>query len=100
MPDGRRKPVWEPRNESQTNVSQFIHHLNQKHNMSLQTYDDLHRWSVASDSLQDFWRDAYDWLQLAPSRTKNTSSMLETTVRIPFSITGRRLEVKDESIFC
>lgn len=85
MSNSRKKPVWEPRNESQTNVSQFIHHLNKKHDLDLQTYDDLHQWSVASDTLQDFWQDAYDWLQLAPSRTKNIGPMLETTVSFPFS---------------
>ncbi|KAI9745063.1 MAG: hypothetical protein M1818_001341 [Claussenomyces sp. TS43310] len=72
-----KKPLWEPADVSETNVAKFIAHVNKRHNLQLQTYHDLHRWSVAGDSLQDFWGDAYSFLELAPPNTQRIGSMLE-----------------------
>jgi acetoacetyl-CoA synthetase len=72
----KQKALWEPQDSHLTNVAKFIRHVNEKHNLQLQTYEDLHRWSVAADSLQSFWRDAYLFLELAPPHTERVGNML------------------------
>ncbi|KAM0187492.1 hypothetical protein ACHAPI_011127 [Fusarium lateritium] len=61
-----KRPVWTPRAPHETNISQFMCYINEKHGLSLKSYHDLHHWSVQPASLQEFWRDAYIWLGLAP----------------------------------
>jgi len=89
----QKTPVWEPRNVQQTNVHQFIRYVNEKHQLHLRTYEDLHQWSVASTSLQDFWRDAYDWLQLAPPGAKGTGRVLEGSVSLTRSTAHIAIDV-------
>lgn len=79
-----KKPIWEPHHVSETNPAKFINYVNKKHGLQLRTYEDLHRWSVAAESLQDFWQDAYEWLQIAPRGAKPTGSMLESRVSPSF----------------
>ncbi|KAH7142126.1 acetoacetyl-synthase [Dactylonectria macrodidyma] len=62
----QKRPIWEPRDVSQTNVAKFMAYVNGKHGLHLQTYHDLHRWSVGEETFQVFWKDAYRWLQIAP----------------------------------
>ncbi|KAJ9144947.1 Acetoacetyl-synthase [Pleurostoma richardsiae] len=86
MGDGeKKKPVWEPRNSGETNVAKFIEHINRKHNLRIRTYDELHRWSVDTATLQDYWREAYTWLGLAPPGSREVGRMLESedTVSVP-----------------
>ncbi|KAJ4248453.1 hypothetical protein NW762_012790 [Fusarium torreyae] len=60
-----KKPVWVPRDTEETNVAKFIDRVNHIHNLNLKTYHDLHSWSVNSTRI--FWREVYDFLQLAPA---------------------------------
>jgi hypothetical protein len=76
----KKKALWEPHDSHLTNVAKFIRHVNKKHNLQIQAYEDLHRWSVAADSLQSFWRDAYLFLELAPPHTERVGNMLEDEV--------------------
>ncbi|KAF7557422.1 hypothetical protein G7Z17_g639 [Cylindrodendrum hubeiense] len=66
MAVNNKTPLWEPRKGDKTNISKFMKHINLKHGLRLRTYEDLHQWSVGDETFQDFWRDAYTWLQLAP----------------------------------
>ncbi|RSM06728.1 hypothetical protein CEP52_005584 [Fusarium oligoseptatum] len=76
----RKTAVWKPNQLHETNIQKFIHHVNQKHGFKLETYHDLHRWSVDETTFQDFWTDAYAWLQLGPQDCSATGSMLTDKV--------------------
>lgn len=81
--DTLKQPLWRPRNVSNTNVAKFMASVNERHNLDLQSYQDLYEWSVADSSLQDFWGDAFDWLELAPPGHKRSCSMLDVAVSMP-----------------
>ncbi|KAM5350790.1 hypothetical protein ACJ41O_007295 [Fusarium nematophilum] len=66
MSVGHKRPIWEPRDIDKTNVAQFMAYVNDKHGLHLQTYHDLHRWSVGDETFQFFWKSAYKWLEIAP----------------------------------
>ncbi|CAK7236806.1 hypothetical protein SCUCBS95973_009734 [Sporothrix curviconia] len=61
------EPLWKPRDVAATNPARFMAHINKTYGLNLQTYHDLHSWSVAPATLPVFWREAYLWLQLAPA---------------------------------
>lgn len=83
----KKRALWVPRHPEETNAARFMRYVNKRHSIQLKTYHDLHRWSVAADSLQHFWRDAYSFLELAPPGTKQIGNMLESEVGIDFSHT-------------
>ncbi|KAF4468065.1 acetoacetate- ligase [Fusarium albosuccineum] len=70
-------PLWEPQDAHETQVSKFLSHVNQKHGLKLQTYEDLHKWSVDTTTFQDFWRDAYAWLEIGPEGHHDINSVIE-----------------------
>ncbi|KAF5010948.1 hypothetical protein FDECE_2911 [Fusarium decemcellulare] len=70
-------PLWEPQDAHKTQVSKFLRHVNQKHGLKLQTYEDLHKWSVDTTTFQDFWRDAYAWLEIGPEAHHDIDSVIE-----------------------
>jgi hypothetical protein len=74
------KPLWQPRGTEDTNTARFISFVNKRHNLELRSYEDLHRWSVGDTSFDAFWRDAYEWLELAPPGSKKVGQMLHTQV--------------------
>ena len=47
------KAVWHPSNNEQYMVHDFISHVEEKYQIKLKDYSDLHRWSVEKTS--DFW---------------------------------------------
>jgi len=47
------KTVWHPSNNEQYMVHDFISHVEEKYQIKLKDYSDLHRWSVEKTS--DFW---------------------------------------------
>ncbi|KAI0136179.1 acetoacetyl-synthase [Xylariales sp. AK1849] len=73
-----KKPVWEPRDTDATNTAKFIEHVNKKRNLAIQGYGELHAWSVDDATLQDFWEDAYRWLQLAAADSPEVGRMLDS----------------------
>lgn len=77
----QRQALWQPREPWSTNVAKFIIYVNQKHGLHIQTYEQLWEWSTADVTLQDFWGDAYDFLELAPPGHARRSPMLSTSVR-------------------
>ncbi|GAB7352396.1 hypothetical protein MBLNU459_g2826t2 [Dothideomycetes sp. NU459] len=52
--------------------------VNKRHGLELQSYEDVHQWSVGDTSFNLFWRDAYEWLQLAPVGAKRVGTMLQS----------------------
>jgi hypothetical protein len=78
----QKTPVWTPSDPGDTNVAKFIQYVNKKRSLDLRTYHDLHQWSVDSETLQDFWRDAYEFLELRPRHLKASGDTLETKVHI------------------
>ncbi|KAJ3456121.1 hypothetical protein MRS44_016144 [Fusarium solani] len=71
-----RTPLWQHCESDQTNVAKFITYVNEQLGLSLKTYDDLYSWSVGDATFQDFWRAAYQWLELAPPGSKPVGPML------------------------
>ncbi|KAF9891549.1 hypothetical protein FE257_004016 [Aspergillus nanangensis] len=57
-----KQTVWVPSDIESTNIVKFIKHVNHKHGLQLQTYDELWQWSVHPDTLAVFWREAWTFL--------------------------------------
>lgn len=75
-----KTPVWKPHSIEDTNVAKFIDHINRKHNINLQTYEELHEWSVGEKTSWDFWKNAYEWLQLSPIPMKDSDRVVDAQV--------------------
>ncbi|VUC30742.1 unnamed protein product, partial [Clonostachys rosea] len=69
-----KTPLWRPRALHETNTVKFINYVNRRHHLQLQTYEDLHQWSVDSETFEEFWTDAYEWLHLSPSNTTKSAA--------------------------
>lgn len=69
-----------PQDIGETNVAKFLSYVNKKHSLSLKTYGELHQWSVDPLTLQDFWRDAYIFLKLAPEGSDTVGPMMDSRV--------------------
>ncbi|KAF2020077.1 acetoacetyl-synthase [Aaosphaeria arxii CBS 175.79] len=75
-----KTPLWKPRDVKDTNISKFFDFINEKHNMKFQTYEELHKWSVDGKSSWDFWRLAYNWLELAPRGIEDSGRVVDSKV--------------------
>jgi hypothetical protein len=73
-------PLWVPSRTRDTNVAKFMAYVNQKHNINLQTYEQLHKWSVDDKTSSYFWKDAYVWLELSPKGTEDVGRVLNSQV--------------------
>jgi acetoacetyl-CoA synthetase len=76
MSTNPKKPVWQFTRPQDINVAKFIDRVNEKRNFQTKTYYDLYRWSVGSSTLQDFWADAYTFLELTPREQKRAGKVL------------------------
>ena len=74
------KPLWVPSEKkiSTSNITILRNSLNQKYNLDLLNYQDLHSWSVENASL--FWE--YIWYDTKVKHSKNFSSVLKTSNNI------------------
>ena len=45
--------IWEPKNFKSSNLYRFLAYVNQKHELTLNDYASLHKWSI--ENLEDFW---------------------------------------------
>jgi acetoacetyl-CoA synthetase len=54
------EPLWSPSPErvAGTQIASFIKAANARHGLSLETFRDLHRWSI--DQSPDFWNLTWD----------------------------------------
>ncbi len=71
MNDNTRKSannaIWEPtpNRKKSTNLHSYIESVNQNYGLSLQSYEQLHHWSV--DNISDFWSSIWDYCQIKSS---------------------------------
>ena len=61
-------PIWNPSAEriAQANMTRFMDQANQEHGLSLQSYEDMHKWSV--ENIADFWALAWGFLEIKASK--------------------------------
>jgi len=45
--------IWEPKDFKNSNLYRFLAYVNQKHELTLNDYGSLHKWSI--ENLEDFW---------------------------------------------
>jgi len=64
-----KTPLWTPSEErkQQANITRFIETINARHNLNLDSYADLYRWSV--DKIADFWEEMWDFGGIVASQT-------------------------------
>lgn len=55
-----------PEKREQTDLSKFRRSINRKHNLSLETYEELHTWSVTA--VEDYWRAWWDFMGIRYAR--------------------------------
>ncbi|CAD5126026.1 DgyrCDS14202 [Dimorphilus gyrociliatus] len=75
-----RKPncLWKPDRTKKTNLDTFRDLINKKYGQNLQTYKELHRWSV--DHYPEFWGEVWDFTNIKYSRSYN--QVYDATVRM------------------
>ncbi|HBR97173.1 MAG TPA: acetoacetate--CoA ligase, partial [Gammaproteobacteria bacterium] len=61
------QPVWTPRAEdiADANLTDFMAVANKAHGLSLESYEDLYRWSV--DAMPTFWAQLWDYCDVQAS---------------------------------
>ncbi|KAL0956816.1 hypothetical protein HGRIS_002928 [Hohenbuehelia grisea] len=64
--------LWKPRNAGFDNVDIFRREINRRHGLDLQSYHDLHKYSVEEYT---FWQDLWDFLRI--KYTKPANKILE-----------------------
>lgn len=60
------KPIYIPEAGLRTKLDDFRDHVNEKHQLQLNTYTDLHDYSV--NRLNDFWLDVWDFCGIKSSK--------------------------------
>ena len=60
--------LWQPSQThiESTHIWQFMQHTNAKHGLTLQTYTDLHQWSIQQK--HHFWSDLWDTVGIVASK--------------------------------
>ena len=51
--DQSKKPIWNPSNNEIYLISNFINYVEEKHQIEINNYAELHRWSI--DHSSEFW---------------------------------------------
>ena len=66
-----RKPLWTPSQNriEQPNITKFIHFINKKHNLKIESYTQLYNWSITN--ISDFWAAVWDFCEIKASRKYN-----------------------------
>ena len=67
-----KKPMWEPSAEriNNANMTRFIDFVNQRYNLNITAYSELHEWSV--NYLPDFWAAMWDFGEIIASKPYDT----------------------------
>ncbi|GAA99999.1 uncharacterized protein L969DRAFT_78746 [Mixia osmundae IAM 14324] len=55
------EPLWTPRDPQSTAMDRFRRSVNDRHSLSLETYEQLHGWSLG---ISNFWQDVFDFTGL------------------------------------
>jgi acetoacetyl-CoA synthetase len=63
-----RKPLWTPSDKGikEANITSFMSFVNKKHDLRIDTYDNLHKWSI--DKISDFWAAVWEFVEIKASR--------------------------------
>ena len=99
------EPLWQPDSDSleQANITQFAKRAGSRYNISLDTFDQLHRWSI--DDSEAFWQEVWQFCDIRAS--KSSSTIVQDKNEMPGSrwfvdaelnYTENLLRKKDETI--
>jgi acetoacetyl-CoA synthetase len=63
-----RRPLWEPDEErrNQANMTRFIGFVNERHGLEIESYAQLHNWSI--ENISDFWAAMWEFSEIRTSR--------------------------------
>lgn len=63
----QQKPLWRPTSAvtKDSPVLKFIELVKKKRGINLHSFHELHDWSVAPETTQDFWTDAFEFFQIS-----------------------------------
>ncbi|KAK3082445.1 hypothetical protein LTR53_020367, partial [Teratosphaeriaceae sp. CCFEE 6253] len=59
------RKLWEPKDPKATQAYEFMQTANRKRNRSMQSWEDLHAFSV--DHLSEFWEEVFEQLPIVHS---------------------------------
>lgn len=84
------KPLWKPSDAESSQMSAFIKHVNAEHSRSIESYAQLHSFSVTK--ISDFWSSVWSFLKI-PSSVPYTQVIDESAPMdsIPKWFTGARI---------
>jgi len=66
------EPMFVPPNPEEKNVEKFRREINRKRGINLTDYHDLHAYSVHPDTIEDFWQDVWDYVDIKASQLSKT----------------------------
>jgi acetoacetyl-CoA synthetase len=63
-----KTPLWVPSEERkrQANISRFMEQVNARHQLKLNSYAEVYRWSV--ENIPDFWAEMWDFVEIKGSK--------------------------------
>jgi len=63
-----KSPLWTPSDERKrdANITRLMDSVNVRHNLKLDSYAELHRWSV--ENIPDFWAEVWDFSEIKASQ--------------------------------
>ena len=63
------KKLWSPSNSliENSNIFEFQKNINNKYNLSISNYLELHKWSV--DNIDSFWKEVWAYSQVIYSKS-------------------------------
>jgi acetoacetyl-CoA synthetase len=67
-----RKPLWIPSEDrvKKANITKFMNIVNQKHNVQVDSYDKLYKWSI--ENIPDFWAAMWEFGEIKASHNYET----------------------------
>jgi acetoacetyl-CoA synthetase len=76
-----KKALWQPSSERiiNANITQFIHYVNYKYHLKINSYTQLYNWSI--NNLSNFWAEVWDFSHVISSRPY--SVVLNSSVQLP-----------------
>ena len=65
------QPLWRPSEKrvAATNISRFINVVNQQHDLSIKTYNELHAYSI--NEQEQFWSDVWNFCGVKAEKQGN-----------------------------
>lgn len=69
-----QEPVFVPPNPEEKSIEKFRREINHKRGITLGDYRDLHAYSVHPDTIENFWQDVWDYVDIKASQLSKTVS--------------------------